>query len=502
MNTNLPTTSASSQETLPGRQQEENSPSLSKRRSRWLRLFDACILIFLCVALFAGTRPALFKNNTDAAKYQCYAMAFWHTLSITEREPWKTQCGFITRPITADYLDVIPPGQHTPTLLEKAERYGLPASFVNTIEQWQSPNQRFHALPNEYPMLVLVPFSLSLIVPSHWYQVAFAGWMGLFAIIIYYLLVRYRSRGSAMAFVVYLLAGCYATALGRFDLVPALLTLLAIIYADRSRWNWAYVYLALATLCKFYPVILLIPFLLQQQRELQGSWRMRQRWLSLGIFVALCSAVMLLSLALSAEGTLKPFTYFIGRPTQVESLQAAIVWFTSRHITHTPLSYRYSYGSFNIFGTPEKLVSTLSTALLLLGLAYIYWLQWRNKIDLAVSSVLTLLVIISTGKVFSPQYLIWVAPLIAYIGRASWKWLMPWTALSLLTTFIYPYLYGKALLHDLPNVSIFFPSIMVRDVVLLGIILGILLAATLGYLKPHHNRVEASQQTPLPTPAI
>lgn len=441
-----------------------------KKRGPWF-LLDIGVVVLMCGVLFYGISEYLFYGNADAGKYQCYAIAFIHNLPTALQPKYYDQCKFITRPVTADYLDYVPPNQHIPTILEHLERYGLPASFVNTIQSWQSPDTRFHSLPKEYPFLVLLPFLVPLLVPGAWYQVAFACLMALLAVGIYYLILRTRTRGSAIAFATYLAVGGYATALGRFDLIPALLTLLAVLYADRRRWNWAYVYLALATLFKFYPVILLIPFLIEQQRHMQGSWKSRQRWIPLGIFTGLCSVVMLLSLALSVEGTLRPFTYFLNRPIQVESLQATFVVYVSRHITHSGLYYRANYGSFNVFGGPQKIISLSSTLLLLVGLAATYWLQWKRKIDLAVSSLLTLLVIIITGKVFSPQYLIWVAPLVAYVGLAKWRWLIPWTLLSLLTTIIFPYVYQMRHLHDLPGLWIFFPSIAFRNFVFLAIVL-------------------------------
>src|SRR5207302_5353942 len=116
------------------------------------------------------------------------------------------------------------------------------------------------------------------------------------------------------------------------------------------------------------------------------------------------------------EGTLKPLTYFGDRPIQVESLPASLMWLTSL-VTGLPLTFKFTYGSLNMFGSPAQIIGSLSTPLLLVGLVYTYWLQWRGKIDLATSSLLTLLLVIGTSKVFSPQYLIWVAPLVAYVGQ-------------------------------------------------------------------------------------
>jgi len=113
--------------------------------------------------------------------------------------------------------------------------------------------------------------------------------------------------------------------------------------------------------------------------------------------------------------------------------------------------------------------------LLATGLLYTYWLQWRSKIDLATSSLLTLLIIMLTGKVFSPQYLIWVIPLLAYVGESDLRWLISWVAIGLLTTWIYPYIYLMSPLIRVAYVPLFYPVSTIRNFLLLGFILALLI---------------------------
>ena len=96
------------------------------------------------------------------------------------------------------------------------------------------------------------------------------------------------------------------------------------------------------------------------------------------------------------------------------------------------------------------------------------WLQWRGKLTLPQAFLAILLVIIVTGKVFSPQYFIWLAPLVAYaIGLEDLFWFVAWCLISLLTTVIYPYLYGvKGHIADAPAVPAFYPAIAYRNLLL------------------------------------
>lgn len=461
--------------------------SLFDREHRSVRFVqDGVVLLLMCVLLYYGASWQIFKSHTDAASYQCYALAFWHGLTPLPLVP-SNQCAFLhdsARSSTLFSQDVI---------LHTLQRWGMPAGLIQFVAE-QSAGQPLHALPHEYPLLVLLPFSLALFVPAYWYQVAFAGWMLLLAVGMYVLLRR--SRGAALACALYLIAGGWATMAGRFDAVPSLLTLGALLCALHRRWHWAFALLALATLFKFYPLVLLIPFLLARQQEVQGRWYARRRWSPLAVYVLLGVLVTMVSLLLSVEGTLSPLSYFQSRPVQVESLGASLLWLGS-FLGAGSLTYAYTYGSLNVFSPLSAGVSAGITVLLVAGLFYVYWLQWRARLDLARACLLVLLVIIVASKVFSPQYLIWVIPFVAYIGRGALKWLVPWTLVGLLTTWIYPYLYlMRHRLEDVPTLPLFYPVVTLRNLLLFALTLSLLVYYS-------RNKVlRRSEPSPdLPTPA-
>lgn len=424
---------------------------------------DIFIVIAMSVLLFCGASWQIFNIFTDAAKYQCYALAFWQGVSALHQLPVE-QCAFITiyhnpAPLQNDIVNVM---QHM----------GFPAFLVHFVAT-QNGNARFEALPHEYPWPTLIAFSLPLLVPAYWYQVAFAVLMALVAVFIYYLLVYHRSRRAAIAYAFYLVVGAWGTAEGRFDLIPSALTLLALICAVHKRWHWAFVYLALGTMFKFYPAILLLPFFLAQQmesREPHFSWR---RLLPVGTFAGVCAAIMVISLLFCVEGTLEPFGYFGQRPIQVESASATLLWLFS--FVGFKLKAVFSFGSLNVLSALSLVVSVVGTLLMLLGLAYTYRLQWRGKLDLATSCLLTLLIVIFTGKVFSPQYLIWVVPFVAYVGQNRRMWLLSWGAIGALTTWIYPYIYNMTpKLINVPSLPLFFPVVALRNTLLLLFIIALL----------------------------
>ncbi len=452
----------------PGSPSLEEAPLLRKK-SRFSSI-DAVVLLVMCVLLCMAVNWQMFKTNTDAARYQCYAVSFWQGVPALNTLPVH-QCSFITEP-TPDLAVV-----SQDTLLHKMQQLGLPAGLIQFVSA-QSPAQPFHALPNEYPALAMIPFSLGLVVPAHWYQIAFAIWMVLIAGVVYLLLLRTCSRWAAMAYAFYLVVGGWGTVAGRFDIIPSLLTLLAVICAERKKWGWAFAYLALATLLKIYPVLLLPPFFLALQMEMKGNWYIWRRWKPLGMFLLVGVVVMSVSFLFSAVGTLAPLNYFSYRPVQVESFAASVLWFLSLfHINS--LSYVYNFGSLNMNSPFSPSVSLLTTVLLGVGLLYTYWLQWRSKINLATATLLSLLIMIVTSKVFSPQYLIWVVPLVAYIGGKNPWYLLVWGLIGLLTAYIYPYLYYTVhQIEAVPGLPLFYPLVSLRNLLLFGFVLGLLIAAT------------------------
>src|SRR6202022_1489129 len=124
---------------------------------------------------------------------------------------------------------------------------------------------------------------------------------------------------------------------------------------------------------------------------------------------------------------------------QLESTPATLVWLGS--YLGYPIQYVFTFQSNNVLSPLASKISLLSTACLVAGLLYTFWLQWRGKIDIFMSSLLTLLIVMIAGKVLSPQYLMWAVPFIAYVGKSNWKWLVAWGCVCVLTTIIFPFVY-------------------------------------------------------------
>jgi glycosyl transferase family 87 len=446
----------------PVDQQQDSKVKISDNRVWRKYLLDVLIVLAMSALSINAISSQMFLPHTDPGKYQCYTLIFWNGVHGIDSLPTE-QCAFIH--------------EYSPdTIINTMKSHGVPAGLINlAVSQAQSEGP-FHRLPYEYPLLSLAAFSLGLTAPTAWYQFAFAMWMLLIATVIYFVLKKTRSFSAAIAFVIYLVFGSLAIAASRFDLIPACLILGAVILAGRAKWKWAYALLALATLFKIFPVVLVVPFLIAQQMQSSDKWYSWHRWSALGVYIGICAVVTLLSLALNIADTLSPIGYFFNRPVQVESVPATLLWLGS--FFGYPLHFIRSFGSANVISSLSHIVSLLSSLCLVIGLLYTFWLQWRGKLDIYAACLLTVLIILITGKVFSPQYLVWIIPLVAFVGKANWKWLISWAIVGLLTTWIWPIMYHSTALLNVPLLPAFYPAVLVRNLIILGFVIALLYQAT------------------------
>ena len=391
-------------------------------RSMFKRLLPALIITLL---IFAGGAAQSFWPTTDPARYQCDALAFWLGSQAIHLLP-VDHCSFL-----------LPIGTAQPA---------------------------FHMLPTEYPPLTLLLFSIPLILPLAYYQVGFVFIMSALMLLTYLIIRRYGQPGGAVAFLLYIVIGACALVPMRYDLLPALLTLLSVIAAHRQRWTLSYLALAAGVLLKIYPILLLPALFIAEQRSKQLmyipntaalrqlpaqlwrtirqclQWQWRNCLLFLGSIIIVTGLFALLNFQ---NAVVSQISYFLKRPVQIESSGATLLWLA--HIGGTPWTIRYDFGSINLYTQLNGLISPFFSGLFILGVIFVLWLQWQNKLDLVQAFIALTLIFISSGKVFSPQYLIWLIPLLAYAGAFTRFWTIMWTIISFLTSFIYIVFYSQIL---------------------------------------------------------
>ena len=338
---------------------------------------------------------------------------------------------------------------------------------------------RLTALPVEYPPLSIVAFTFSVLPPLNDYVTVYATWMLVLFMAGYAAFRRLESTRAAEVFAVYCFLGGFSTLLGRFDLVPALITLGAYWAGRNRRFQLAYVLLAAGTLIKLYPLLLLPVLVLEQRRALGADrlWEVPPRAVlkGVGVFSALVAAGFAVARALDQDGWLTPFTYNTVRPIQVEALPATLLWVGSW--AGVPAWPDHSFHSWNLVGPLDGSLSALSTLALLFGSAWVYLRQLTGHLSYGRALLALVLVAICTSRVLSPQYLIWALPLVAAVeGDYDVRWL----AICALTTLIYPFAYRSFQLYGLSTPD----SYPVLFLGLIGVRNALLLTMTVRTLAP------------------
>jgi Gpi18-like mannosyltransferase len=330
----------------------------------------------------------------------------------------------------------------------------------------------------EYPPLALVPIVGPLLISgtpptADGYRVAF----GLFeaATGIVTMIVAMRAaialelgrRGLAAAA---LLVAASPILLGplllaRFDLWPAMFAAAAIWLFVTGRLHLSAAALALGILAKVYPVVFL-PLLVFHLWRTRGT----DDVVRYGVVVAVVVGLGVLPfVAVGADGVIDAFRRSMLRSLQVESAGASVL-FVANAIAGVHLSLDHSFGSFNLVGALPDLVGTLQTVVLLAALATIVALYIRGattlqRLTLALGAALCAWV--ALGRVFSPQYLIWLIVPLAVIKGGRWPvHLLAFAAAILLTGLYYPKFYvDYYYLRDPSWIAV----VVVRNLVLIGL---------------------------------
>ena len=204
--------------------------------------------------------------------------------------------------------------------------------------------------------------------------------------------------------------------LTRYDLWPAALAAaaLAALCAGRDRLSLAL--LGLAAAAKAYPVVLAPLFVAYVWRR-RGA---REAGVVAAVGVAVVAAVFAPFVGLSSGGVWHSVVEQITRPLQIESLGAAVL-LAAHHLFGLGVHVETSHGSQNLVGSLADDVGAAEAWLGLAGLVAL-WLWFarrpRDPETLVRASAAVVCLFVALGKVLSPQYMIWLIPLVPLVrGR-------------------------------------------------------------------------------------
>ena len=257
----------------------------------------------------------------------------------------------------------------------------------------------------------------------------------------------------------------------RYDLWPAALTVagLAAILAGRERLGFASLGLGIAA--KVFPAVVLPPALVY-------VWRTRGRrdaLICLGLAAAVVALVLVPFLALAPGGLWDSVVHQTTRPLQIESLASGVL-LAAHQVGGLSITMESSHGSQNLAGSLPHALGTVSTVLLVVALLAIWLAAARGPATperLVRYSAASLVAFVALSKVLSPQFLIWLIPIVPLVrGRRGLVASALLGLALLLTQLWFPIRYW-----DLALQFAAFPSwaVLARDLVLLALLAVLLL---------------------------
>ena len=278
----------------------------------------------------------------------------------------------------------------------------------------------------EYPPGALPVFWLPTLGPAEHYASIFEALMWLCVAALLALAVHGASSlgGSPVRLLAVAVGiGLFPLALGtvvltRYDLWPAALAAaaLAAILSRRERLGLAV--LGLAVAAKIYPLVLLPPLLVYVARR-QGG---REAAIGFGWFAAALAAAVLPFAVIAPEGLVDSLQRQLERPLQIESLGASVLLAAHQLGLYDP-SVVSTYGSQNLTGSLPDALATAQTVLQAAALVAVWILFARGPATparLVVACAASVVVFVAFGKVLSPQFMIWLVPVVALLfGRVG-----------------------------------------------------------------------------------
>ena len=275
-----------------------------------------------------------------------------------------------------------------------------------------------------------------------------------------------RRLAAALGFVALapLLLG--SVVLSRFDLWPATLTLAALAALLAGRLRIGHGVLGLAVAAKLYPAVLM-PIAVAYAWKREGR---REALRCAGTFAGAAALVFLPFLILSPGGVWDSVTRQASRPLQIESIGSALL-LAAHQAFGLDITMDSSHGSQNLEGAlPDALAvaQSASQALVLVAVWAVFARGPAEPERLVLASAAALTAFVALGKVLSPQFLIWLVPLVPLVrGRRGLVASGLLAFAMALTQLWFPYRYWDLALR-FDEVASWL--VLVRDLVLLALL--------------------------------
>jgi uncharacterized membrane protein len=369
--------------------------------------------------------------------------------------------------------------------------------FASAVFDGRLPYRDFFM---EYPPGALAVFLPGDILGAQHYNAVFKALMallGVATIVVVALLLARAGASRARLFAALALVAVAPVALGpislnTYDAWPAFLTVAALALLLAGSAVAAFALLGLAFAAKVYPVVLLPVASIFVSRT--GGRRAAAR--ALAAFAVVAAAVIAPFLALAPHGLAESFRAQAGRALQVESLGGSLLgvadrlgWYAATVVHRT--GHAVSYDLVGALPRTVAAASSVAQVLAVLGGAWLY-LRGRDDTERLVAGYATAVAgFLAFTRFFSPQYLVWLVPLVALLGPL--EWLFTATALALAQVWFFHY-------RDVFGLGGYIWLVAARDLVVVALFVVVLVRLR-GRPAEHEDPVLLEDEAPVRVPS-
>jgi hypothetical protein len=312
--------------------------------------------------------------------------------------------------------------------LFRAERYRdvhLYGLYADRFFSGELPYRDFFV---EYPPGAFAVFMPPAVLPSGAYNFAFKSLMALcgvaalFAVALILVSLGLRGRRLYAAAALFALSPIAVgpISLNTYDLFPAALTAGALAAILRKRELLGFALLGVAVTAKLYPLVLVPPALAYVWTTID---RRRAMW-SLATLGVVAAAILLPFAALAPSGLWDSFHAQSSRGLQIESLGSAVLLAAHQLGLYEATVVRGATGAAtrDLAGSLPDALATVTSVLQVAAVLAVWALflrEPRSPQRLILASTAAITGFLAFNKFISPQYLVWLIPLVLLLPGAT-----------------------------------------------------------------------------------
>ena len=227
---------------------------------------------------------------------------------------------------------------------------------------------------------------------------------------------------SERPYLIAALSSCFTLLLGpiaanRYDASVGLVLAGILLCMAASRWVTVAAMVGVGFALKVTPAMLLPLALMLAPRS-----QLRRMVVAFAVAAASPFALVLILGHDSAANLGRMFAYHLSRPLEIESVLATPFWIT-KLLGLGSITVGVAAGSQVIVSAAADAVAKLSSVVLLAALGAVFALVWRRRDIVAADTSLQFLAVLATllasfvgSKVLSPQYFVWIVPVLALVA--------------------------------------------------------------------------------------